>query len=70
MFQHTTNYANTSKNGGAFFIVIIPEHDLVALSEDQQSFADISEHELEHCTKVPSSRSTHILLIRDGGLVK
>lgn len=36
------------------FSVIIPNYDLVALSEDHQSFAEISEHEVEHCTRVPS----------------
>lgn len=33
---------------------MIPEHELVALSGDGKSFADLAEHELGHCVKIPS----------------
>lgn len=36
------------------FSILVPEHELVALSEDRGSFADISESELNHCIKIPT----------------
>lgn len=38
---------------GNLFSILVPEHELVALSEDKENFADISESELSHCTKIP-----------------
>lgn len=42
------------KMGGGLFSILVPEHDLLALATDGKSFADLTEHELGHCTKIPS----------------
>lgn len=42
------------KIGEGLFSILVPEHELIALSEDNKSFADIAEQELGHCVKVPN----------------